>query len=57
LGAAIGMLIITVIYGFVLIPITLDNQFHYDCVHMAHGSVDKSASNICEKNGKILFRE
>ena len=57
MGMLIGIMISTLIWAFVGLPYKVDQQFERDCKSMAHGQVDKSAGNICVKNGKILFHE
>jgi hypothetical protein len=61
MGMILGILISAILWGLVAIPLKVDaktdNQFKKDCQSMAHGSVDKSASNICVKDGKILFHK
>jgi hypothetical protein len=56
-GMIVGIFVSAILWGFVAIPVQTDSQFKKDCVAMAHGSVDKSAKNICAKNGKILFHK
>jgi len=57
LGMMLGIMISALLWGFVALPYKVDNQFKKDCQSMAHGTVDKSASNICVKDGKILFHK
>lgn len=52
LGAVVGSLLC-----FGLTKHDIQYQFKKDCVSMAHGTVDKSAKNICVKDGKILFHQ
>lgn len=56
-GLMIGIMISAIIWGQVALPYKIDEQFKKDCVAMAHGTIDKSAGNICVRNGKILFHE
>ena len=56
-GMIIGVMISALIWGFVALPYKTDAQFEKDCKSMAHGTVDKSAHNLCVKNGKILFHK
>lgn len=56
-GVIIGAMLSAIIWEFVAIPYKTDSQFKKDCVAMAHGTIDKNASNICVRNGKILFHK
>lgn len=56
-GMLIGVMISAILWGLVAIPYKEAGQFKKDCVSMAHGTVDKSADNICVKDGKILFHQ
>lgn len=56
-GLMTGFLISTLIWGLAIVPVSTNEQFRQDCVKMAHGKVDKSAENICVKDGKILFHQ
>lgn len=57
LGFALSALIFGVLITQVVQGDSYDEQFKKDCTKMAHGTVDKSAANICVKNGKILFHQ
>lgn len=56
-GTMIDFMIGTLIWGLLVVDLKTDAQFKKDCVAMAHGTVDKSAGNICVRNGKILFHK
>lgn len=56
-GFVVSFMISSFLWGFAIMPGKTDDQFKKDCVAMAHGTVDKSANNICVKNGKILFHK
>ena len=56
-GFMVSFMASALIWGFAIMPTKVDAQFKKDCVAMAHGTVDKSANNICVKNGQILFHK
>lgn len=60
-GIFAGFVVGTIVFGIGLTQLvksdTKDEQFKKDCESMAHGTIDKSASTICVKNGKILFHQ
>lgn len=56
LGLVVGVAISSLMWAIGLSTET-DQQFEKDCKSMAHGTIDKSAYNICVKDGKILFHK
>ena len=54
-GLMIGLMISALIWGQVILPDQMNKQFKKDCVSMAHGTIQPNTSNVCVKNGRILF--
>ena len=54
-GLLTSVAIMSLVMVAVVLPASTDDQFKKDCAEMAQGTIAKNASNICARNGKILY--